>query len=69
MQKLCSQCSAPITCLQESGCWCAELPNVLAIPDDPAKGCLCRDCLTKKIEWELVSRGKSGEVASGKKRP
>ena len=50
MEKLCSQCGAPIECMQAAGCWCAELPNVVPIPDDPARGCLCRACLTKKID-------------------
>jgi len=69
MEKLCSQCHALITCLQERGCWCAELPNVLAIPEDPADGCLCRSCLTKKIEMELLARENREGSTTGKKRP
>ncbi len=37
-----------MTCQQESGCWCAELPHVPMLDD--AEGCLCRNCLLAKIE-------------------
>jgi len=37
-----------MTCEQQSGCWCAELPPVpMPIGDE---GCLCRNCLLAKIE-------------------
>jgi hypothetical protein len=38
-----------MTCQQEAGCWCAELPHVVPMPAD-TKGCLCRNCLLAKIE-------------------
>src|SRR6266566_1365925 len=44
----CAQCGAAMTCQQEAGCWCAELPHV-PMPDG-SKGCLCRDCLLAEIE-------------------
>jgi len=48
MEKHCAQCGAAMTCTQEAGCWCAELPHVPMPADD--EGCLCRDCLLAKIE-------------------
>jgi hypothetical protein len=41
-----------MTCLQESGCWCAELPHVIPMPaaDVQSSGCLCRACLLEKIK-------------------
>ncbi len=50
METFCSQCNTPITCMPEAGCWCAELPNSLPVPNDKNEGCLCRDCLAKKLE-------------------
>jgi hypothetical protein len=52
MEKLCSQCGAAMTCLQEEGCWCAELPHCVPMPqaDAQGQGCLCRTCLLAKIE-------------------
>src|SRR6266699_2752705 len=58
MEKLCAQCGAAMTCKQEAGCWCAELPRV-PMPAD-AKGCLCRNCLLAKIE-ALQKSGKRKE--------
>jgi hypothetical protein len=37
-----------MTCQPEGGCWCAELPPCVPLPD--AKGCLCKKCLLAKIE-------------------
>jgi hypothetical protein len=47
MEKLCAQCGAAMTCQQEAGCWCAELPHVPMPAGD--EGCLCRNCLLAKI--------------------
>lgn len=47
MEKLCAQCGAAMTCKQEPGCWCAELPHVPMPAGD--EGCLCRNCLLAKI--------------------
>src|SRR6266550_5117329 len=55
----CAQCGAAMTCKQESGCWCAELPHV-PMPAD-AEGCLCRNCLLAKIE-ALQNPGKGKEA-------
>jgi hypothetical protein len=48
----CAKCNAPMTCLQESGCWCADLPHVIPMPAAGAQpaGCLCRACLLEKIK-------------------
>jgi hypothetical protein len=59
MEKRCAQCGAAMTCEQEAGCWCAELPHV-PMPAD-AEGCLCRNCLRAKIE-ELQNPGKRKEA-------
>jgi hypothetical protein len=48
VEKLCVLCGAAMTCEQQSGCWCAELPHIPMPADD--EGCLCRDCLLAKIE-------------------
>jgi len=50
MQTVCPQCNAPMTCVKEEGCWCADFPHVLPVPDDPGQGCLCRSCMTAKLE-------------------
>jgi hypothetical protein len=61
METFCSQCNAPMSCKQEPGCWCADFPHVLPVPDEAAKGCLCRSCLTKRIELhETPSRSYRG---------
>ena len=48
VEKRCAQCGAAMTCQQEAGCWCAELPRVPMPTGD--EGCLCRNCLLAKIE-------------------
>jgi len=48
VEKRCAQCGAAMTCQQEVGCWCAELPHVPMSAGD--EGCLCRNCLLAKIE-------------------
>jgi len=52
METRCAQCNAPMTCLRESGCWCAELPHVVPMPAADAQftDCLCRACLLEKIK-------------------
>jgi hypothetical protein len=59
VEKRCAQCGAAMTCKQESGCWCAELPHVPMPTDDD--GCLCRNCLLAKIE-ALQNPAKTKEV-------
>ena len=54
MEKRCAQCGAAMTCMQEAGCWCAELPHVPMPAED--EGCLCRNCLLAKIEALQKSR-------------
>jgi Leucine-rich repeat (LRR) protein len=39
-----------MSCEPEKECWCAELQNILPLPDANTKGCLCRACLTKALE-------------------
>jgi len=38
-----------MSCEPEKECWCAELENILPLPDT-TRGCLCRACLTKVLE-------------------
>jgi hypothetical protein len=59
METRCAQCGAAMTCKQEIGCWCAELPHVPMPADD--EGCLCRNCLLAKIE-ALQNPGKRKEA-------
>jgi hypothetical protein len=54
MEKVCSQCGAKMVCEPEGGCWCAELPHVVAVPGEGGKGCLCRDCLMEKIARQAI---------------
>jgi len=53
METHCAQCGAAMTCQPEGGCWCAELPRV-PMPAN-AEGCLCRTCLSAKIESLQIS--------------
>jgi hypothetical protein len=55
MEILCSHCKAQMSCNPDHGCWCADLPHVLPIPDEVAKGCLCPNCLAGKIELRVIS--------------
>ena len=48
VEKQCAQCGAAMSCQQDAGCWCAELPHVPMPAGD--EGCLCRNCLLAKIE-------------------
>jgi Leucine-rich repeat (LRR) protein len=41
-----------MTCEPENGCWCAELPNKMPLPEANA-ACLCRDCLMRKLQPHL----------------
>jgi len=59
METRCAQCGAAMTCKQESGCWCAELPHVPMSADE--EGCLCRNCLLAKIQ-ALQNPAKSKEA-------
>ena len=53
MEKFCSQCDASMSCDPGNGCWCADLPHVLPVPDVATKGCLCRSCLLKQLEQQV----------------
>jgi hypothetical protein len=44
-----------MSCEQEAGCWCGELPNILPVPENKTEGCLCRSCLTSKLALQLIS--------------
>jgi hypothetical protein len=39
-----------MSCEPGKECWCADFPNILPVPRGKTEGCLCRDCLTKKLE-------------------
>jgi hypothetical protein len=55
MEILCSQCEAPMSCEPERGCWCADLPKILPVPRSKTAGCLCRDCLSKRLSLQVIS--------------
>jgi hypothetical protein len=55
MQTFCAQCHAPMSCDRDNGCWCAEFPKVMPVPEDKSQGCLCRECLTKKLALHEIS--------------
>jgi uncharacterized protein len=54
MQKLCATCAAAFECTQAPGCWCAELPHALKVPDPPTDDCLCPACLRARIEQQTA---------------
>jgi hypothetical protein len=39
-----------MSCDPENGCWCADLPHLLPVPEGATKGCLCRGCLMKQLD-------------------
>jgi len=48
---ICPVCGKPFICGMVAGekvCWCVQLPP-LPGPPDPAQGCLCPDCLRRKL--------------------
>lgn len=45
MSTTCPRCNAPMICRPEGGCWCAEWPYTIPIPDNPTARCLCPQCL------------------------
>jgi hypothetical protein len=45
-----------MSCEMEKGCWCAELPKILRVPDGKEAGCLCRSCLAEKIATQATIR-------------
>jgi hypothetical protein len=55
MKTFCSQCKAPMSCEADKDCWCVDHPDLLPFPDRQAEGCLCRACLTKRLELRVVS--------------
>ena len=49
----CPQCGEPVACGNVNGCetcWCANLPKMMPMPDDPDTQCLCEKCLRERIE-------------------
>jgi hypothetical protein len=54
MITFCSQCNAAMSCDPGHDCWCADLPHALPVPDRGTTGCLCRDCLTTKLNLDGV---------------
>ncbi len=51
--KKCARCEQEFECGFEEGkstCWCFALPHVIPLSEDEEEGCLCPDCLKKKIE-------------------
>lgn len=57
MVTLCSQCSSPISCKPEGGCWCAEYPNRLRVPEKGVGGCVCPNCLQKRLQLHAILPG------------
>ncbi len=69
MEKFCSQCDASMSCDPGNGCWCADLPHVLPVPDVATKGCLCRSCLMKQLEQRVPSRQSKSEPSFSSESP
>jgi hypothetical protein len=43
-----------MTCEPGGGCWCADLPQLLPVPDDNTVGCLCSGCLNKRLHLSQI---------------
>ena len=41
----CARCGAAFNCSLGGGCWCADEPYRLPMPDTAAEDCLCPACL------------------------
>jgi hypothetical protein len=41
----CARCGTAFDCRPGGGCWCAEEPYRLPMPDSGAEDCLCPACL------------------------
>jgi hypothetical protein len=59
VEKQCPQCGTVMTCKQEGGCWCEELPHIPMPAGD--ERCLCRNCLLAKTE-ALLNLAKTKEA-------
>ncbi|MDI1344942.1 MAG: hypothetical protein PSV22_12690 [Pseudolabrys sp.] len=46
-QLACAQCGAVFACNLAGGCWCAEEPYRVPMPETAAQDCLCPACLRK----------------------
>ena len=52
---ICPACGAGFTCGMQAGqpeCWCAALPQLLAVPSAGAGSCYCPACLARMIETQ-----------------
>jgi ribosomal protein L34E len=48
----CDLCGKPMQCgivAGKNGCWCAQLPQVIPVSDNPHAKCLCPQCLMDQI--------------------
>jgi len=45
-----------MTCEPEEGCWCSNYPNILPVPKSGADGCLCENCLKKRLQSQVAAR-------------
>jgi hypothetical protein len=43
----CARCGTAFDCSLGGGCWCADEPYRLPLPDRTAQDCLCPQCLRK----------------------
>jgi Cysteine-rich CWC len=43
----CTRCGAAFDCSLDGGCWCAEEPYRLPLPESGGGDCLCPDCLRR----------------------
>ena len=44
----CARCGAAFDCSLGGGCWCADEPYRLPMPETAAEDCLCPACLRAK---------------------
>lgn len=47
-----------MVCTPEGGCWCAELPHLLQVPEGTA-GCMCRRCLEEEVHPQDAIRSEA----------
>jgi hypothetical protein len=64
MDTSCSNCNAPTPCNPGHDRWCSDLPHALPVPNQGTTGCLCRDCLTTKLDLQAVPGSATNDRAN-----
>jgi hypothetical protein len=62
-QVRCALCEAEMSCTPEGGCWCMQLPPVMALPTGESAGCFCPSCLRGAMAAALGQAGDPDRIA------